>query len=235
MSIRNKNIETEPIGMTAALHVRLSRMKDELSPEKLLRFAEKFKDAYGFYRKQLKKIPPGENRAHAVRKFVDQGLVKSMKTQDLKPSCGKGCAHCCHIPVMITMDEGIVLWNYSRAKKIPIDLELAKRQAEHDGTDRDFAQKPKSENRCIFLGDDNSCRVYKYRPASCRKYIVFTEPEKCDAFKPEEVITHFDLDVEVAVSASFDLEDSSVGSLAQTIVTIAENESASLVRSKPTD
>lgn len=35
---------------------------------------------------------------------------------------------------------------------------------------------------CPFLSSSNSCLIYDVRPYMCRRYLVFTEPEKCEKY-----------------------------------------------------
>lgn len=78
--------------------------------------------------------------------------------------CSKGCAACCEIPVDITdLEASYIERNTGRRMKLGVQSALTR----HDTT------------RCPFLGDDNTCSIYQYRPLACRVYYTFDDPALC--------------------------------------------------------
>jgi Fe-S-cluster containining protein len=67
-------------------------------------------------------------------------------------ACAKGCAFCCHLPVLVTAPEAALL------------AEVARR------TPDVRARLEKEERRCPFLGDDDLCVAYDVRPLRCRAH-----------------------------------------------------------------
>jgi Fe-S-cluster containining protein len=168
-------------------------------------FTNWFADGIEFYLKQFKRIPAGRNRAHNLHIVADRAVAEDRKlhaNQWLDISCRQGCAHCCHQQVMITDDEGDLLAGFVEHEKLDIDFELLKRQVAFKGNDVEWFNLPKSENRCVFLGEDNRCRVYEHRPLMCRKYYVSSPPEKCGGSSGQKVTVKAVADAEIATSAA---------------------------------
>lgn len=76
--------------------------------------------------------------------------------------CEKGCSHCCKIPVMISEIE---------AKYIQRNTQFQIKNNKSFNINSD----------CPLLDSlTGSCKVYEYRPISCRSYIVFDNPKYCE-------------------------------------------------------
>lgn len=121
--------------------------------------------------------------AYSVHMDIDERLQlmlsKSVHAKDVK--CRKGCAHCCYMYVGIFPEEARLLRAYAAEQGIEIDEARLARQASKD--EATWHELPIEDRRCVFLGDDNACRVYEHRPGNCRKYLVVSEPEFCDTVK----------------------------------------------------
>jgi hypothetical protein len=66
------------------------------------------------FKQSLMDVPPGEIRGVFLQNTLDDLMgeedVKAKEYgEDLKVTCKKGCAHCCHKLVYVTPDEGMLL------------------------------------------------------------------------------------------------------------------------------
>lgn len=113
-------------------------------------------------------------------------------------TCREGCAHCCKQGVMIGPHEAALLVAAAQKNSIPIDRKRLAWQSHYE-TDEQWAARSEYNRRCVFLGDDNRCRVYLARPLACRKYFSLSEPSRCDIdnYRDGEVLTWFSIDAEI--------------------------------------
>lgn len=93
--------------------------------------------------------------------------------------CRRGCAHCCHIPVVVTQREALRIEAYSgrKAERLPNANEEPQvgldRMRDNMGRYNGVA--------CPFLGDADECTVYPVRPIACRTYHSLNPtPGPCD-------------------------------------------------------
>ena len=93
--------------------------------------------------------------------------------------CSKGCSHCCHGPVEVWPHEAALLVASARESGVELDRSRLERQSA--ATVDTWRQQPVLDTACVFLGNDGSCRIYESRPGACRKLLVTSEPERCDA------------------------------------------------------
>lgn len=113
-----------------------------------------------------------------------------------KPSCKKGCAHCCYIQVNITEWEADSIMDFlkeSKAEFTEEEKERLKHQSEIKN-DSEYILSP--HRRCIFLMDNNECGIYPVRPLACRNYYVYNDPEDCNTFNDKasgRTLVDFDL------------------------------------------
>jgi Fe-S-cluster containining protein len=74
-------------------------------------------------------------------------------------ACKAGCAHCCHISVLIT-----------EAEAVQIGRAIGRRPAKlHEPIDEVAIEG--YESPCPMLGPDQLCTIYKHRPAVCRGHM----------------------------------------------------------------
>lgn len=98
-------------------------------------------------------------------------------------ACVSGCAHCCYMPVTVSVPEGLLVRTYLRERWTADELaalreilaELVARQAELDDE-----QLFRAREGCVFLADDQRCRIYAARPLACRGHASFSR-EACAA------------------------------------------------------
>lgn len=151
----------------------------------------------------LRLRPAGPDRARAAHRAVDHALAER-GTDMAAVSCRAGCAHCCHIQVDATGDEVELLAELVE-KGLTIDMGALKVQAKADDLDK-WRRLTKDQRRCVFLGDDNRCRVYEDRPSVCRSYFVISPPDDCRELTGRSMrllVTK----AEIAVSAAFNLDN----------------------------
>ena len=143
-------------------------------------------DGIDYYEAQYKKDKKKPNRESAANMYcltVDRMIESSKKEKSnieisKKIACKKGCSYCCYIHVGITDDEAYVLMEHAKDIGLKIDKEALKIQSTMDHTDWDTL--PRKYQKCVFLGDDGCCSVYKHRPIACRKYLVLDSSEQCE-------------------------------------------------------
>jgi Fe-S-cluster containining protein len=92
--------------------------------------------------------------------------------------CTKGCAYCCTDvgSVGATTLEGLIILEYIKRwdRQAIIEIDRSLRESLSDKLNNALA-------RCIFLDEENSCRIYPVRPFSCRRlYSV----RKCEGQGP---------------------------------------------------
>lgn len=93
--------------------------------------------------------------------------------------CARGCSHCCHGPVEIWPHEAHLLVQAAREAGIEPDCARLERQSR--ATVDTWREQPAADTACVFLAADGACRVYASRPNACRKLLVTSEPDLCDA------------------------------------------------------
>lgn len=116
-------------------------------------------------------------RMLAVYRELDAPLQKY--AAEGKTTCQKGCAHCCHLQVYISLPEAVAL-----AEKVMSDPKLTA-----DTVRKCYEMLPKLKTDsveffkqalpCVFLNDAKECSVYDVRPMPCRHHYVASPPEDC--------------------------------------------------------
>jgi len=105
-------------------------------------------------------------------------------------ACKKGCSDCCNALFDLTLIEALYLNHhfkqlppevknrvYLRADKADRKIIIAKKKAfrlQEKGESRESVLQMVGQEkiRCPFLGDDDRCEMYAYRPITCRLYGV---------------------------------------------------------------
>jgi Fe-S-cluster containining protein len=128
------------------------------------------------YKKSRRKKGVNEALSNSLKR-IDKFNSEEMKITRQKIICKSGCSNCCHIPVMVTDDESLLILDYCKFKNIEIDVLKAHNQA----LAKQKLEMPRQERRCIFLDDKtNNCKIYPVRPLVCRSHFSLTEPEFCE-------------------------------------------------------
>lgn len=210
--------ELIPTAFTASLKKLIERDIDAAkSQPEAERVLNRYADGIEFYKNQFSKISDPKNRAHAVHQHIDRSFAELLERQpSLKKeiSCGMGCAHCCHNPVVANEEEAELLLEFCKEEKIKVDWERVMEQAKFQGSDHEYFLQPKSKSRCVFLGEGDLCSVYEHRPASCRKYFVGSTPIDCDdRVGKQQVAVLADTQSELAASGLMDIDHNKVGLL----------------------
>lgn len=92
-------------------------------------------------------------------------------------SCRKGCANCCHQPVMISLLEGIRIAN-SLMEQSRWTAQL-RAKLEAIDTSADLLVRILAAAPCVFLTADKTCDIYSSRPFACRIAASKDDPAKC--------------------------------------------------------
>ena len=159
------------------------------------RYAEQFRAV------EARDAPSVARDAHAaIDAVLERDRQKSPHSADIQ--CRRGCSHCCHGPVEIWPHEARLLVEAARAAGVELDQARLERQSQRNLDD--WRQQPAADTACVFLGDDGACRVYESRPNACRKLLVTSNPELCDATKhsPERIERWFSWEAEILETAA---------------------------------
>lgn len=105
--------------------------------------------------------------------------------------CGKGCSFCCNYHVDITDDEAELLVEYTKEEGILIDKAHLEKQK--DKIVSTWNELKYADRKCVFLDDQGACKVYKYRPISCRALQVVTPKSFCDAQSGTQQVASFSI------------------------------------------
>jgi Fe-S-cluster containining protein len=113
----------------------------------------------------LKENSSARSKYRKIITLIEQGLGQFDGF-----GCSAGCAHCCHIPVVITELEAIEIGG--KIGRVP-DLTKGK----HGSAINDnYNRVP-----CVFL-QSGICSIYDARPATCRTYLsVARDGRLCEA------------------------------------------------------
>lgn len=109
------------------------------------------------YSAKLAEYAPGAERAKAVHQLIDREMKAA---NGLPVTCGKGCAGCCSYEVEVTSDDAALLADVVRSG-VAIDRARLDAQAARERKSPEWRQFGRVDNRCVFLGADNACRIYE--------------------------------------------------------------------------
>lgn len=90
-----------------------------------------------------------------------------------KTACQKGCGWCCHLHVEISWAEALAIAVYLRVFHFPVafdDLRHRIQQTAARLSSLDAASRIPHKIPCAFLGADQTCQIYDYRPLPCRGF-----------------------------------------------------------------
>lgn len=167
---------------------------------------------------ELLKKPAGPLRAKYFQELID---IEVEAASSIKTSCKASCGACCHVEVEVTYDEAQALVQQLENQKLvsgrPVDYARLLSQASRKRNDLTWIQKPRIENRCVFLNDDQNCSIYEVRPGTCRKHSVTSPASLCgDPSAPQEI--RYIPRADIIISAMIDLEGTRFGSMSKMIL-----------------
>lgn len=164
---------------------------------------------HAFYEAQFRALAQTENLpglAAGINDEVDravEGTRQASPSNAARVACRKGCAHCCCQHVSVSQAEAALLLECVRQLGLELDWELIERQAQHTDHEK-WHQQSERDQRCAFLADDDSCRVYEHRPSMCRKHAALDNSEQCDTGRRlgGQVLQFVSIEAEVIASAA---------------------------------
>ena len=148
-----------------------------------------------------------ENKMIAVHNEIDSVIREDQRNPARGAGgikCRAGCGGCCSIPVSVSFSEAQMLVKAAVKQNIPLDEGKLYRQSQAVGDPAKWREMSDEDRRCVFLSEENNCRVYEVRPAACRKYFSVTDPEFCNdkKYPGHPVGVWFSLRAEVIDSAA---------------------------------
>jgi Fe-S-cluster containining protein len=185
----------------------LQGIEKERGVEASERAALMFMKAADHYKRELLKTPDVSARVLTAHDGADQIMEHHLKTQSLekKITCRRGCAECCRMFVAVTPSEAKLMLRTIKARNIEVDWEKLSRQAGKKEDDF-YNDVMGDDNKCVFLDDKSSCKIYKLRPMSCRNHLVASPKELCSMESSNKVKKVFSPEVEALTFAYLDLE-----------------------------
>lgn len=193
---------------TPQLRTLLRQQQTQLPASEFAEFLVVVRSLFAKYQAHLRESPPGAERARSLHRLMNRELAA---TATLPITCGRGCAGCCHYEVEVTPDEAALIAETVNAGLV-IDRERLALQAARERKSPEWRRFNHRDNRCVFLGDDNACRIYEQRPSICRKHVVTTPPANCTTegapVAPVQVLL-----AEILLSTALSLDDREMGSL----------------------
>ncbi len=199
---------------TPQLKIMIEHYQKVLSPEEYQIFINDIKSTYIKFFSEIAAFPAGPERAilghQLLTPLIEQGIAQ------VKPTCGRGCGTCCNYEVEITIDEGALLAALV-SDGLMIDLKRLAIQASRKTKSEEWLQSSKNpDNRCVFLGDDQACQVYEFRPSICRKHVVNSNPQECGKTNGQitPILIPF---AEIAMSAILGQPDNAKASLSKAL------------------
>lgn len=194
--------------LTPALKGLLEQYRKGLTPEEATSFENEVHRRIETHIAHLMTFEPGVARGREVQRLID---IEVAAASNIKVSCHKGCAACCHLEVQITGDDAEVL-RESLNQGLKIDLERLQELSERKRNDPLWRAGVAPMNRCVFLSSENTCRNYENRPAVCRKVAVISPAEDCGTIGATPMPLLIPM-AEIILSSALSLDDSRFGSL----------------------
>lgn len=194
--------------LTPTLKKIIEDYKLILNQEEHDSFVKEVMSRLEFYLEHFFTFEPGSERGREIQRLIDNEVTQ---VNHIKASCHKGCGSCCHLEVQITADDASVLID-SLMDGYRIDLERLRKLSLREKNDPAWKERVNSHNRCVFLDASQSCGIYDYRPAVCRKLLVTSPVEDCskEDGMPSPIIMPI---AEIVMSAAVTINGSEFDSL----------------------
>jgi len=189
---------------------------------------EHFIKQYEEGKKQTDSISVAYAFQQEVQKIIEKDENKNSE-YGKQIKCGKGCSFCCNYHVDISDDEANLLVEYTKEEGIVIDKNRLEKQK--DKNLKTWEELKYADRQCVFLDDLGACKVYKYRPISCRALQVVTPPSFCDAQAGTKEVASFSI-LELDVIASAVSNATTQGSMAKLLFERLENTTCDLCGEK---
>lgn len=171
-----------------------------------------FSLAYKRSLKLLRKNKSARKRVRLIHDEVDASIDRVFKDPLVKVhvSCQSQCAACCHTQVSATKDEAIVLGDLIQRKKVRVDLDRLEKQVVAQNNGQEWYKLNYQDRKCIFLDENNLCKVYDDRPSVCRTNYVVSDPSLCDPSdgktKALQLLKTFEADMIIAAHFHYSKE-----------------------------
>ncbi|HUR98762.1 MAG TPA: YkgJ family cysteine cluster protein [Pyrinomonadaceae bacterium] len=177
------------------------------------------------HRLRMQKLSSSEKLDYALEAIRTQTEFQvSRDPNSSKISCRRGCAFCCEQQVHVTRGEAERIVDFAYANGIALDYERLRTQAEiPERSPENWTRS--AHRRCVFLGDENECRIYDVRPIVCRNHRVVSEPRLCNVRGVEDVALYVIPKAEAATTAYF--TDAEMNALPQMLLEVERTKSAS--------
>jgi len=193
---------------TPQLVATLGELRETLAAEVFEELVRETRRVYGLYTELLRAKAPGVARGRELHRLINRAMEQAAPKN---VSCQRGCAACCRYEVEITRDEAEVL-KEAVLGGVAIDEARLATLAARERKSPLWSDLGNPENRCVFLGEDEACRVYEHRPAICRKHLVTSPPIACGTPGESVAIVRI-LFAEIVLSAGLGIDAVVTGSL----------------------
>ena len=197
---------------TQNLKIIIERHQATHSEEKFNHFIQNIRQVFEQYYSALAEFDQGVDRALVAHRLANNSIQQS----NTQSSCSRGCSACCFFEVEITTDEGILLTALINGG-IEIDQARLNNQAARAKKSPEWGKFLNESNRCIFLGPDQTCRIYDFRPLVCRKHMVSSPPSDCSNGTDIPILLPL---TEIALSAALSQPGNTFNSLSKTLTEI---------------
>lgn len=143
---------------------------------------------------QALKSRNGAQRIYWLRREADSVVDAASPIS----ACRSGCAHCCNIGVYISEPEAKVIGR--EIGRLPASPSAIESFVDVDMADSEVLQDRITEFRnrvaddtfgvpCTFLGDDDKCTIYRFRPIACRHLVNLDVDDLLCRLVPDESIS----------------------------------------------
>lgn len=122
-----------------------------------------------------------ESKARQVQ--TGMAFETEMRKAGVRPTCLKGCAHCCHHPFLITISEGLILYRWlSEHGKWTRQLKDRIEDVKDKTLGLTFDVWLMANIACPLLQPDTQeCTAYEARPLHCQVTFSMGDPAMCQA------------------------------------------------------
>lgn len=197
--------------MTRSLTQFVAEHEKSMTAEVCERFYASMDDQLVHILKMIMALESGPERARKLQDLVDQEIRKA---DHIPITCTKGCSACCHMEVEITNYEAEILFDLIDTGHV-IDRPRLQTQSQRPPQDNAWRQRSRiTENRCVFLGEDEACSIYESRPVMCRRHSVTTPAINCFNTEDQIGVRYFPM-VDLLVVAANEDPELRIGPLAK--------------------